>query len=491
MLAKLLGVLVDNRWWRGLVSRLTLLYAVVSLLLSAGIAYSTLTIARDRLGSNFEETAIRQLEENAAEVRLGLQGLPEANDPETAGEILNSIDSKLTHTDASDSLLVLEGIGARLTNRSEAEIPAELSAKLNTVDAAGMYYSFGNEPRFIAGVRMTNSNPDGGADYYEIHSLVELEGTLEDLRQILIGAAIVSSVLGAAIGYYAAKRSLAPIRRISTASKDIADGNFQTRLDMQSDPDLAILSSSFNGMVDELKAKIERDQRFTSDVSHELRSPLMTLRASVDLLERKESELPETLQQAIQLIGQDVHRFEQLVEDLLEISRMDAGAVQLQVSNINLLEFLSQVVKQSPTPDIEVVALDSSETVIIAADKRRLAQVFSNLISNAAKYGGGAQRITYRQISSTVQITVEDEGPGVPPKERQQIFERFSRGAADAGNRQSGTGVGLGLSLVKEHLNLHGGNVWVTDRYDSKPGARFVVELPVGDIDELEGELAV
>jgi signal transduction histidine kinase len=114
----------------------------------------------------------------------------------------------------------------------------------------------------------------------------------------------------------------------------------------------------------------------------------------------------------------------------------------------------------------------------VDADKRRLVRVIANLLDNAARYGGGATSVSLRRVDEGVQVAVEDEGPGIPPDERELVFSRFARGGG-AGRRGSGDGVGLGLALVAEHVRLHGGRVWVEDRPDGKEGARFVVELPV------------
>ena len=491
MLTSLYNTVFKTQWWRGLLSRVTIAYAFGSLVLSTSIAYFTFTIAQERLIGAFEDTALIQLSENVRETRNGLLGLPDNPDTETGGTVLTAINEKLKHSGSSDSVLVLKNIGVRLTNRDEREIPIALTQELDETRLAGMYYTWDGEKRYIVGARLDNVNGEIDADYLEIHSLTALDNTLLELRRILIGAAIISSLAGATLGYYAAKRALAPISRVSSAAQEIAKGNFQTRLDVEVDPDLAILSSSFNEMVDQLRTKVERDQRFTSDVSHELRSPLMTLTASTELLDRKKDEMPETARQAVTLIKHDLKRFEDLVEDLLEISRMDAGAVQLQLTPFELPEFLVNVIAQSSNPDIELRHSNRDRDLIISADKRRIAQVLSNLISNADKYAGGAKNIAFRQVGKSVQITVEDQGPGIAVEERQRIFERFSRGVSDAGNRASGSGVGLGLSLVAEHIRLHGGKVWVTDRIDGKQGARFVVEIPIGERIEHNEEMAV
>lgn len=468
----------------GLLPRLAMIYGLGSLLLSTVIAFATFTIAQNRLLSQFQTDAELQFAENIAETRVSLVGLTDLSDPETTGAILSALDDKLQRTAQSDSLLLFEGLGMRLSNRSFEEIPIELVERLQVVEAAAQFYEFQGEKRYIAGANLDDGPTDQIATYYEIHSLEDLDRTLDQLRSILIGAAIISSLAGAVLGYYAGKRSLAPISRISQAAKQIADGDYQTRLDLQNDPNLSVLSRSFNNMVDELNAKAERDQRFTSDVSHELRTPLMTLTASLELLERKSDELPESARQAVELIGQDIGRFQGLVEDLLEISRLDAGAEAIAMQPILVKEFLAHTLAVPKYSQVELEYASDSADLVITADKRRLRQVIVNLLNNAEKYAGGATSVSFRAVGDSVQIAIEDLGPGIDPAEIKTIFERFSRGAQTAGNRQAGSGVGLGLSLVTEHIALHGGQVWATQRKDGRSGARFVVELPADNFED-------
>ncbi|MET0578393.1 MAG: ATP-binding protein, partial [Ilumatobacteraceae bacterium] len=172
-----------------------------------------------------------------------------------------------------------------------------------------------------------------------------------------------------------------------------------------------------------------------------------------------------------------------LVEDLLEISRFDAGAIRLHLEDLQVAQFVRAAVAVSSAPASPIAVTTRAEQAIIRGDRRRLARVVANLIDNANAYGGGEPEITIADASAPeepmthVQIGVEDHGPGVPVDERALIFERFSRGAA-AGRRSGSEGAGLGLALVDEHLRMHGGRVWVEDRTDGEPGARFVIELP-------------
>jgi signal transduction histidine kinase len=244
-------------------------------------------------------------------------------------------------------------------------------------------------------------------------------------------------------------------------------------------------------MAQVLEERIEQDNRFASDVSHELRSPLMTLSASIEVLASRREEMPDaSAQAAVDLMVADVARFKQLVEDLLEISRFDAGAARLDLSELRPGELTTQAIAWSQSPDVPIELDAELAGVLIRADKRRLVRVITNLLDNARKYGGGATRVEVRKVPQGIQWAVEDNGAGVPEEERELIFDRFSRGAGS--NRRAGSeGVGLGLSLVAEHVALHKGSVWVEDRPDGEPGARFVIELPVAwdePLDPAEGD---
>jgi two-component system sensor histidine kinase MtrB len=201
----------------------------------------------------------------------------------------------------------------------------------------------------------------------------------------------------------------------------------------------------------------------------------MTLRASIGVMQTRRDELSERAAQALDLLTDDVDRFEHLVQDLLEISRSDAGA--LEAGLVNISELVQHTVAQlDRQPPIEVDEL--ARNALVMGDKRRLAQVLDNLLRNAEKYGDGATRVEVTGDARHVFIAVEDDGPGVAPSERELIFERFTRGAA-ARKRGSGHGAGLGLALVDEHARRHGGSARVENKSDGSRGARFVVELPL------------
>ncbi|MDH3680613.1 MAG: HAMP domain-containing histidine kinase [Acidimicrobiia bacterium] len=500
-----------QRWWRGLLARVTLIYAFGALGLSATVAFATFALAQNRLLAEVEGQHRQQAFRNAIDVRQRLLAqapiLEEAAraDPEAGTdseieeaqrnteEIYNNVLAQLRRPNRSLPVIVLDDGTERSLTATRRSIPTKLQAAVDPIEgipdtepmkAAQLRYSDGDDISYAVGVRLDEVN----VTYYEVLPLTELQATLGSLRVILIVVAVVASIAGAGLGYYSARVALAPLARISGAARSIAAGDFSTKLDMEDDRDLAVLTQAFNEMVDAVGNRIEREQRFTSDVSHELRSPLMTLTASVEVLERRKDSLPDVAQQAIDLLSHDLRRFQRLVEDLLEVSRMEAGAVQLQLSRFRLSEFLENVIYQSQSPHLELTYSEEDSLTSITADKRRLAQVLTNLLENADKYGDGATGVHFEVVGENVQIVVADSGPGVPALQRDRIFERFGR--VEAGNRASAPGFGLGLSLVAEHVRLHGGQVWVTDRIDGQPGARFVVQLPVGEHIDVAEEMA-
>lgn len=408
---------------------------------------------------------------------------------------ITSILENLQRPNGAQSLLIIPpasdgSVDTRqfsLSGLQAARLPADLvRLVINGQPAQRRFDNANGEPRLAIGIRLAEYD----AEYYELVPLTDLADTLGSLRNILFGVALVAAAAGAGLGYYSAYRAVQPLNRVSAAAQAISEGDFNTRLDDQIDPDLRRLTTSFNQMVEALQRRIERDEQFASDVSHELRSPLMTLTASVGVLEGRRADLPAPARQAVDLLSKDVRRFQRLVEDLLEISRMDVGAIKLDMHPVFLSEFLRFVIAQSRWPDIVVESRPEDVDLLVSVDKRRMAQAITNLLDNAHKYAGGASSVAFARTGDVVQIYVDDRGPGVRPEDRLRIFDRFTRAGSDAGRRDVAKGVGLGLSLVSEHIRLHGGRVWVTDRPKGSIGARFVIELPVDDTVMAEEEMA-
>ena len=280
--------------------------------------------------------------------------------------------------------------------------------------AARMRYSLRGDTVLAVGVPLVDMN----ASYFEIVSLAELQNTLRSIRLVLVGAAVGTTLLGALLGVWASRRAVRPLADAARAAQAIAGGNLDTRLDVTDDRDLALLTTSFNEMASALQNRIQRDARFASDVSHELRSPLMTLSASIEVLQSRRTEMPERAQAALDLLVADVARFQGLVEDLLEISRVDAGSARLNLEEVKVAELVPNAVEAAAADQhIQVTVAPEVNGDTVRADKRRMVRVLANLIDNARLHGGGASRVSVEHVKGnghgdTVQIAVEDSGPG-------------------------------------------------------------------------------
>ena len=450
----------------GLRARITLAFAVGALLLSALLAATTWALTRENLLNQREDSATVVVYQNAEIVQ---QRVRDTDAQTLLGSLpRRSAPSRSSTTDDEDYIALTPGVRAgRAARRSCAKAVVD-------GQPSRMRYRIDGEMQLAVGIPI----PSEQVAYFEIVSLQDVEDTLDALAVSLFGASLVTTLAGAAFGWWASRRALRPLSGVSSAATALAAGRLDTRLEPSDDPDLRSITSSFNDMAQALQDRIERDARFASDVSHELRSPLMTLAASVEVMDNQRDDLPERARAALDLMVGDIDRFQQLVEDLLEISRFDAGVVRLELEEVHLAELVMQAVSHSTDADVPVELDAELAGVVVQADKRRIVRVIANLIDNAAKYGGGATSVSLRKVDHGVQIAVEDRGEGVPEEDRDLIFNRFNRGTV-AGRRGSSEGVGLGLALVNEHVNLHGGRVWVEDRADGQEGARFVVELPV------------
>jgi signal transduction histidine kinase len=208
------------------------------------------------------------------------------------------------------------------------------------------------------------------------------------------------------------------------------------------------------------------------------------------VLEAEQDHLSPRSQRALQLLGDDLRRFQRMVSDLLEMSRVDAGSSDVFLEEVDVAELVQRSVEagaRSLNGHAGVPSVRIDPAVLgrhVGVDKRRFERVMVNLMENAANYGGGAREIAVGPLGDEqVVVTVDDAGPGIDPAERTKVFERFYRGSA-AGRRGTGTGSGLGLALVAEHMRLMDGGV----RVETSPqgGARLVLQLPVLDGNEAE-----
>lgn len=465
-------------------SRITFLFGLSALLLGVIVSAITYYATRSSIVGQYVTAAETTALDNGSVVRADLAAPAHLNGP----LIVNNIDQA---TSNSSSLLYEAGSWS-FTGRLSILNPDDLPKSLRTLVAEGVpaeqiFILASNGGSYIAVGQPINA-PTNVAQYFEVFPVSQAQSELNSLLSALIGAALLTTLVGLVLGRWAAWRALRPLRDVSEVARQISEGQIDARIETSSQSDLATLTNSFNRMVDLFQERLEREERFASDVSHELRSPLTTLGSSISILESHSDDLPERSSQALALLSQEVRRFQRMVTDLLEISRIDAGMADFQAEAVFIAELVSRSLERSTSTPPPVEINPEVQGWQVLADKRRFERIIANVLENAERYANGVTRVTIGPgENGTIRVAVEDHGPGIAKEDRMRIFNRFARAAATAGRRGTGGGTGLGLALVTEHVRLHGGSIWV--EMNTPQGARFVIELPrliVEDDEETE-----
>lgn len=450
----------------GVRARTSALFAIGALGVATSLAVGTYELTRHSLLRERERTAVRAAYFDAAVVRQGISG-----DGSGIVDVLRTLDTG----QARRPLLYRNGRWyARTADTGfTAAVPTSLRRLVQAGAPGVQRVTLHGEPTLVVGVPLRPER----ADYYELTTQVELERTLRRLGLSLVITALVTTAAAAALGHWASRRLLRPLTSVAGAARAIAGGDLSARVDATDDPDLAPLVTSFNEMVRELGARIERDRRFAADVSHELRSPLQTLTAASAVLVNRRGGLDARSASAARLVAAEVARFNTLLTDLLELAR---GEQPLQVSQVAVSEVMGRLCSDNGLP---TSVLSVPDGLTWRLDERRFERVVVNLLQNAQRHAGGATRVECHAAGGALHLTVDDAGPGIPVDEREIVFHRFGRGrrasARGSGSLSTSDGTGLGLSLVAQHVAAHGGIVTIGD--SDGGGARLQVCFP-GDL---------
>jgi len=439
----------------------TLFFGAMALLGGLGLAVATFFFTRNSLLDQRVTTA-------RATAVIHAQTMNDAlADVDTVSESLFDLD---VEADGYAVLLTEPRPIASRIGFSPADFPSEL---LDSVERgqSGQQQFHDDDGTPYLGVGISIRPYDVG--YLEAFSLQTTERTLRILVTALTVGSILATIVATFFGLSTSRRLLRPLSRVADAAGDLASGSLDARLEEENDPDLNRLAGSFNEMADAVQDRIEREQRFASDVSHELRSPITALTAAVEVLDARRDDLPERTQQALGVVVSQIRRFDAMVIDLLELSRLEAGQQDLHPEPVDLVEMCDRVSQRYGYGDLPIEVHRRAKRRALV-DRVRFERILGNLLQNASEHGDGPTRITIEPstVRRSVLMAVEDEGPGVAASERTRIFERFARGSA-ARHR---IGTGLGLALVAEHAHALGGEAWVEDNPGG--GARFVVRLP-------------
>jgi len=453
-------------------TKVSLLFGMIALIATVSLTVVTYAFARSSLLEQRDELARTQGVSNALRVREQLRSGSSPGDwfpnlrVESGGFAAATFDSAggvVADAIATDNIYSYE------------DFPAELRRSVARGVSGVQRFDVDGEHYVGVGVKIAELD----TDYFEAFRLGPTEDTLRTILVTLIVGSVVTILLASFAGWWTSGRLLRPLGRITDAAGEIAAGDLDTRVIREGDPDLDRLADSFNDMADAVQTRIEREARFASDVSHELRSPITALAAAAEVIHGRRGELPDRTQQALDVVVGQVRRFDAMVIDLLELSRLDAGATDLNTEQVEIETLCRRVAARNGFADLPIAVVKpagmNGAPVTAMVDRLRFERILANLLENAVHHGGGPIRVSIEPTDGPfVLVAVEDAGPGVARGERVRIFERFARGSA-ARHR---IGTGLGLALVAEHAAAQGGEAWVEDRPGG--GARFVVRIPIG-----------
>lgn len=393
-------------------------------------------------------------------------------------------------------------IGRKSDNLKNVQLPISLNALKNASMGLVTFEtnrSLNNAPLRIVTLPVAEKNQSMRI-VQVASSLEDVEDALNTLLLILIITVPSALIMASLGGQFLAYKALKPVDQITQTARMITSQNLNQRISPPKVKDeISRLIETFNEMITRLDQSFRQIKQFSSDASHELKTPLTILRGEVEVALRKERTLPE-YQKVLQSNLEEVHRMAQIVEDLLLLSRADNGEIQLSRKEMNLSDILKEMIPQTQfliqPQNLHLQALLPEEEVRFFGDPLRIRELFLNLIENAVKYTEDGGRITI-QLSKDhsgvsgnerekefAEIRVTDTGIGIAKEEQERIFDRFFR-VDKARSREQG-GSGLGLSICKWIVEAHQGKILVESELGK--GSSFIVRLPLDPYSDLNGE---
>ncbi len=374
-------------------------------------------------------------------------------------------------------VVAVEGDGSFQTtsiSRSAASVPATLVPPVKAGRLAWTRSGSGRSSAVVVGGHV----PDG-PDLYLFFSLSDRAADLDVLRNVLLAVSAAVVLLSGLLGALAARELLRPLRRARAAAHRLEVGLYQTRLPERGRDEFADLAHSFNRMADALEHSMQdlrrleaNHRRFVSDVAHELRTPLTALTTSADVLDAHSAGLDDHGRRAARLLVVESRRLAALVEDLMEISRLDAGVAAMEWEPVEVAAVVAGALDlRGWRHRVELHANGEAPTW---GDRRRLDAIVGNLVGNALEHGSPPVRVDVSATGDEVSVAVTDVGPGIAAEHLSHLFERFYK--ADPARTRSG-GSGLGLAIARENARLHGGEVSITG--GAERGTTFTLSLPV------------
>ena len=488
-------------WRQSLLLRVTVTTLVLSLIVVGLLGLLLLSRITTGLLESAERTAITEASAGLSDAQRLSSAADTGSSTASPSSIVDTIVASLATRAGSppqyDVLLLaddVEGPAApeRGTNLvSDESVPPALR---EAVTASGRqswtyteirYLDGRAVPGIVVGAPLSISSI-GAYELYYLFPLTEQSSTLDLVRSAVVGTGILLVLLLGAVALIVTRQVVAPVRSAARTAEQFSEGHLSERMRVRGEDDLARLATSFNEMAASLEDQIHRlenlsavQQRFVSDVSHELRTPLTTIRMAADVLFESRDRFDQPTARAAELLQTQLDRFENLLTDLLEISRYDAGAAVLDLEVVDLEVLVARAVEGvRPLADrraTEISVATRTSPLTVECDPRRIERVLRNLLDNAVEHGEGAPiDITLAGDDDAVAVTVRDHGVGLQGDQIEHVFDRFWR-ADPARARQTG-GTGLGLAIALEDARLHAG---VLDAWgEPGAGACFRLTLP-------------
>jgi len=476
---------LHRRGWRlgGIRPRLFAGFAAVAVITAVIITSASYYLTRAVMLDKAQQTAVSNLADDFAVFGDQLQtgSANNAKDVEEA-TIANSL-HLVANTIAKngDAVVIISPTVGTIS--SDSNLDAVPAAFRQAADGAMVQerLSLDGTPYILTGATLQ----DSGVQLYTFTDLGQEQHVLDEL--VLIGAvSTLLALIGATVvAFFASRNILLPIRRLGMAARRLGRGDLDVRLEVNGSDELADVSRTFNETaralalsMEELRAMDAASRRFVADVSHELRTPLTAMTAVTEVLEDVADADPTTMS-AAHLIANETKRLARLVEDLMEISRMDAGTAGMRVEDVNLPELIEATIEARGWT--EKVRVHAPRLLPVRVDARRVDVVLANLCGNALKHGGEPVELIVHQYPDELLIEVADNGPGIPEDALPHIFERFYK-ADKARGRSEGSG--LGLAIAWENARLHNGELSARNRPEG--GAVFSFRLPRDSSPEAE-----
>jgi two-component system sensor histidine kinase MtrB len=493
-------------WRRSVQARVVVSTVLLSAIVVSLVGWFLIQQTRDGLLENRVAAVVAESESETEEARTALSFAPGLDVDEATQQ--EELVTPIIERGASRGFAVIlgppVGAGGRLADGGAkftqgldlTSVPEQMQARFDSASATAWTYTSIRTTRDIAGLpegpgivvgsQVRLPADDDTYTLYYLYSLSEQAETLDLVAQAMLAAGVLLLLLVAGLTWLVTRQVVTPIRLARRVAERLAAGQLQERMRVTGEDDLARLATSFNQMASSLQEQIRQleelsrlQRRFVSDVSHELRTPLTTVRMASDVIHDARPMLDPVSSRAAELLQTELDRFENLLSDLLEISRFDAGAAVLDLGDVDLVEVAHRVADMTAGMAAQrgtQVTVHPTDAVCLAeADVRRVERIVRNLVSNAIDHAEGRPiDVHVAGDSHAAVITVRDHGVGLAPGESAMVFNRFWR--ADPARARTSGGTGLGLAISLEDTHLHGG--WLQAWGRPGEGSQFRLTLP-------------